>query len=79
MSDKPIQGLPGTEEGFVVFKILRNARGCSGPGQDEHRRAQSGRLWFDDYEDRVIFDDAGLFDYSRFMPARLSEFAAAFG
>ena len=22
-------------------------------------------IWFDDYEDRVIFDEAGLFDYTR--------------
>ena len=22
-------------------------------------------LWFDDYEDRVIFDEAGLYDYAR--------------
>ena len=23
------------------------------------------RLWFDDYEDRVLFDEAGLYDYAR--------------
>jgi hypothetical protein len=22
-------------------------------------------IWFDDYEDRVIFDEAGLYDYTR--------------
>jgi hypothetical protein len=22
-------------------------------------------VWFDDYEDRVLFDEAGLFDYTR--------------
>ena len=22
-------------------------------------------IWFDDYEDRVLFDEAGLYDYSR--------------
>jgi hypothetical protein len=22
-------------------------------------------IWFDDYEDRVLFDEAGLYDYAR--------------
>ena len=26
-------------------------------------------LWFDDYEDRVLFDEAGLYDYSRVQDA----------
>ena len=79
VSDKPIQGLPGTEEGFVVFKILRNAADAPDRGKMSIVGRNPDALWFDDYQDRVIFDDAGLFDYSRFMPARLSEFAAAFG
>ena len=28
-------------------------------------RLQAEAIWFDDYEDRVLFDEAGLFDYAR--------------
>ena len=77
VSDKPIEGLPGSENGFVVFKILRNAADAP----DRGRMCIVGRnpeaLWFDDYEDRVLFDDAGLFDYARFKSARLQDLAAA--
>ena len=77
VSDKPIAGLPGSENGFVVFKILRNAADAP----DRGRMCIVGRnpeaLWFDDYEDRVLFDDAGLFDYVRFKAARLQDLAAA--
>ena len=77
VSDKPIAGLPGSENGFVVFKILRNAADAP----DRGRMCIVGRnpeaLWFDDYEDRVLFDDAGLFDYVRFKSVRLQDLAAA--
>ncbi len=77
VSDRPIEGLPGSENGFVVFKILRNAADAP----DRGRMCIVGRnpeaLWFDDYEDRVLFDDAGLFDYVRFKSARLQDLAAA--
>jgi hypothetical protein len=28
-------------------------------------------IWFDDYKDRVIFDEAGLFDYARVDKKRI--------
>ena len=65
VTNKPIPGLAGSENGVVIFKILRNA----GPAPDRGKVCIVGRnpdaLWFDDYEDRVLFDEAGLFDYSR--------------
>ena len=76
VSDKPMAGLPGTEAGFVVFKILRNAADAPDRGRMSIVGRNPHALWFDDYEDRVLFDDAGLFDYARFKPARLLEFSA---
>jgi hypothetical protein len=65
VTSEPIPGLPGSENGVVIFKILRNA----GDAPDRGKVCIVGRnpdaLWFDDYEDRVLFDEAGLFDYTR--------------
>jgi len=77
VSDKPIEGLPGSENGFVVFKILRNAADAPDRGKMCIVGRNPEALWFDDYEDRVLFDDAGLFDYVRFESARLPDLAAA--
>jgi len=65
VTNEPIPGLPGSENGVVIFKILRNA----GSAPDRGKVCIVGRnpeaIWFDDYEDRVLFDEAGLFDYTR--------------
>jgi hypothetical protein len=49
----------------LIFKILRNA----GSAPDRGKVCIVGRnpeaLWFDDYEDRVLFDEAGLYHYTR--------------
>ena len=65
VTEEPIAGLPGAENGVVVFKVLRSP----GDASDRGKVAIVGRnpeaLWFDDYTDRVIVDEAGLFDYYR--------------
>lgn len=65
VTSEPIPGLPGSENGVVIFKIMRNA----GSAPDRGKVCIVGRnpkaLWFDDYEDRVLFDEAGLYDYAR--------------
>ena len=76
VSDQQLAGLPGTENGFVLFKILRSAADAPDRGKMSIVGRNPSALWFDDYEDRVIFDEAGLFDYSRFKSARLSELTA---
>jgi hypothetical protein len=65
VTDEPMPGVPGAENGVVIFKILRSAA-------DAHERGRLcivGRnpeaIWFDGYEDRVIMDEAGLFSYGR--------------
>ena len=32
-------------------------------------------VWFDDYEDRVLFDEAGLFDYTRVVKEQTEGFS----
>lgn len=65
VTSEPIPGLAGSENGVVIFKILRNA----GSAPDRGKVCIVGRnpnaIWFDDYEDRVLFDEAGLYDYAR--------------
>jgi len=65
VTNEPIPGLAGSENGVLIFKILRNA----GSAPDRGKVCIVGRnpeaLWFDDYEDRVLFDEAGLYDYAR--------------
>jgi lysine 2,3-aminomutase len=77
VTNKPIPGLKGSENGVVIFKILRNA----GPASDRGKVCIVGRnpeaLWFDGFEDRVLFDEAGLYDYDRVKSARITHAAAA--
>jgi len=70
VTNEPIPGVPGTEHGVVIFKILRNA----GSAPDRGRVCIVGRnheaIWFDGYADRVIYDEAGLYEYERVQAAR---------
>jgi hypothetical protein len=75
VTNKPIPGLKGSENGVVIFKILRS----SGAAADKGKVCIVGRnpeaLWFDGYADRVLFDEAGLYDYSRVKMARVTHAA----
>jgi len=68
VSDQPVAGLPGAENGVVVFKLLRSAADAPDRGKMCIVGRNPEALWFDDYEDRVLFDEAGLFDYRRVKP-----------
>ncbi len=65
VTDKPIPGLPGAENGVVIFKLLRNPADAPEVGKVCIVGRNPDAMWFDDYEDRVLFDEAGLFEYSR--------------
>ncbi len=65
VTNEPIPGLAGSENGVVIFKILRNALDARDRGKVCIVGRNPDALWFDDYEDRVLFDEAGLFDYAR--------------
>ncbi len=65
VTNEPIPGLKGSENGVVIFKLLRNAADAPDLGKVCIVGRNPDAMWFDDYEDRVLFDEAGLFDYSR--------------
>jgi len=78
VTNEPIPGVPGTENGVLIFKILRNAAGAPDRGKVCIVGRNPDAIWFDDYEDRVIYDEAGLFDYTR-VEKKGSEVAVSIG
>ena len=76
VTNGPIPGVPGTENGVVIFKILRNAAGAPDRGKVCIVGRNPDAIWFDGYADRVIYDEAGLFDYAR-VPVASAEGASA--
>ncbi len=65
VTNEPIPGLAGSEHGVVIFKLLRNPADASDRGKVCIVGRNPDAVWFDDYEDRVLFDEAGLYDYER--------------
>jgi L-lysine 2,3-aminomutase len=65
VTNGPIPGVPGTENGVVIFKILRNAASAPDRGKVCIVARNPEAIWFNGYEDRVIYDEAGLYDYAR--------------
>ncbi|NNF43513.1 MAG: hypothetical protein HKN62_10795, partial [Phycisphaerales bacterium] len=65
VTNEPVAGLAGAENGVVIFKILRNAGSAPDRGKVCIVGRNSEAIWFNDYEDRVLFDEAGLYDYTR--------------
>ena len=65
VTDEPIAGLPGASDGVVIFKILRNPANAPDRGKVCIVGRNPEALWFDDYEDRVLLDEAGLFRQQR--------------
>ena len=65
VTNEAIPGLPGSENGVVIFKILRNAANAPDRGKACIVGRNPEAIWFDGYEDRVLYDEAGLYDYTR--------------
>ena len=65
MTNEPIPGLAGSENGVLIFKNLRSAADAPDRGKVCIVGRNPDAVWFDDYEDRVLFDQIGLFEYSR--------------
>lgn len=70
VTNEAIPGVPASENGVVIFKILRNAAEAGDRGKVCIVGRNPEALWFDDYADRVIYDEAGLFEYSRVRSQR---------
>jgi hypothetical protein len=64
VTDEAIPGVPGSEDGVVIFKMLRGPADAGDRGKVCIVGRNPAALWFDDYADRVIYDEAGLFEDS---------------
>ncbi len=78
VSSQPLAGISGTENGFVVLKLLRGAEDAPDRGKITIAGRNPDAIWFSGYNDRVIYDEAGLFaDVEEDTPA--AEIQAAVG
>ena len=77
VTNEPIPGLPGAENGVLIFKILRNAKDAPDRGKVCIVARNPDAIWFDQYEDRVLFDEAGLYRYNRVEKESIALAAAA--
>ncbi|MCZ6831611.1 MAG: hypothetical protein O7F73_18865 [Gammaproteobacteria bacterium] len=62
VTNKPIPGLPGAENGVVILKLLRGAADAPDRGKIAILGRNPEAIWFSGYNDRVLFDEAGFFD-----------------
>jgi len=79
VTNEPIPGVPGAANGVVIFKILRNAASAPDRGKVCIVGRNPEAIWFDGYADRVIYDEAGLFDYARVEAASAAPAATGAG
>ena len=70
---EPLAGVPGAEQGFVVLKLLRSAADAPDRGKVAIVGRNPRAIWFDDYDDRVIYDEAGLFSNASSKSPPLAE------
>jgi len=63
VTSEPVN-MPGGENGVLVFKLYRNAADAKDKGKIAIVGRNDEAIWFNDYEDRVLFDEAGLFSKS---------------
>ncbi len=60
VTNEPL-AMPGGENGVVIMKLYRNAANAADKGKVTILGRNPRAIWFNDYEDRVLFDEAGLF------------------
>ena len=74
VTNHPLPGVAGTERGFVVLKLLRNAADAAHRGKVTIVGRNPEAIWFSGYDDRVIYDEAGLFtEVSKITSRRSTE------
>jgi len=61
VTNKPFPGVPGGENGVVIMKLLRGAADAPDRGKVAILGRNPEAIWFSGYNDRVLFDEAGLF------------------
>jgi len=62
VTNNSLTGLPGTENGFLIFKLLRGAADAPDRGKVTIVGRNPEAIWFSGYDDRVIYDEAGLYE-----------------
>jgi len=62
VTNDPLPGVAGTENGIIIMKLLRGAADAPLRGKVCMMGRNPDAIWFDGYNDRVIYDEAGLFD-----------------
>ncbi len=76
VTNEPMAGVPGTENGFVIMKLHRGAKDAPDRGKVAILGRNPEAIWFSGYNDRVIFDEAGLFtDVQENTPEIVAELA----
>ncbi|MER9268542.1 hypothetical protein NKI63_29180 [Mesorhizobium sp. M0410] len=66
-----VPGVPGGEKGVVIFKLLRSAADAPDRCKVTIVGRNPNAIWFSGYDDRVIFDEAGLYSMYGIKPAFL--------
>ena len=61
VTERALPGVRRTENGFVVLKLLRSVADAPDRGKTTIVGRNPEAIWFDGYDDRVIYDEAGLF------------------
>ncbi len=61
VTNEPLPGVPAGENGVVIMKLLRGAADAPDRGKITIVGRNPKAIWFSGYDDRVIFDEAGLF------------------
>ena len=61
VTNQPLPGAPHTENGFVVFKLLRSAASAPDRGKVCIVGRNPEAIWFSGYDDRVVYDELGLY------------------
>lgn len=62
VTNDPLPGVPGGENGLIIFKLLRSVADAPEKGKVAIAGRNPEAIWFSGYTDRVIFDELGLFD-----------------
>jgi len=62
VTNDPLVGVKGGENGMVIMKLLRGAAEAPDRGKVTMLGRNPEAIWFSGYDDRVLYDEAGLFE-----------------
>ncbi len=71
VTNEPFPGLAGGENGVVIMKLLRGAADAPDRGKVTILGRNPEAIWFSGYNDRVLYDEAGLFEEAEEMQLKV--------